>query len=230
MKRMNLLFGCTILLLGITGFLQASSPTHEENNRISGEIINGYRVLTLTNTQDARHLIVYRGDYVKFKFNPEMDDPILSIPALSIQKKLPKGLNEAPYFKMKRTGSFDFSFGDIVGKIDVIEYSQENYIEFTSGKAAEFIKTENPIILDVRMPFEFKKGHLQNAVLIPVQELANRIKELSKHKNSDILIYCATGNRSTVASKILIDSGFKRIYNLRYGIHQWSLDRYPVVY
>jgi rhodanese-related sulfurtransferase len=34
----------------------------------------------------------------------------------------------------------------------------------------------------------------------------------------EILIYCATGNRSTVAAKILTASGFNQIANLRYGI------------
>ena len=70
---------------------------------------------------------------------------------------------------------------------------------------------------------------LKKSVLIPVQELQSRYKEISDYKNQDILIYCATGNRSTVASKILIDNGFKRIFNMRYGIYEWSQDKYPVI-
>jgi rhodanese-related sulfurtransferase len=42
-----------------------------------------------------------------------------------------------------------------------------------------------------------------------------------------ILIYCATGNRSTVASRILADLGFKRIYNLRYGVYDWARKGHP---
>lgn len=48
-------------------------------------------------------------------------------------------------------------------------------------------------------------------------------------KFSFILVYCATGNRSTVAAKILIDNGFKRIFNLRQGISGWERDKHPVV-
>jgi rhodanese-related sulfurtransferase len=44
-----------------------------------------------------------------------------------------------------------------------------------------------------------------------------------------VLIYCATGNRSTVAAKILIDNGFKRIFNLRRGISGWEQEKLPVV-
>jgi rhodanese-related sulfurtransferase len=65
-------------------------------------------------------------------------------------------------------------------------------------------------------------------MLIPVQELQTRLKELSAYKHTDILIYCATGNRSTVASKILIDHGFKRIINMRYGIAQWRHNKYLI--
>ena len=53
--------------------------------------------------------------------------------------------------------------------------------------------------------------------------------EIGEHKDQDILIYCASGNRSTVASKILIDAGFKRIYNLRHGIAEWAEKGLPIM-
>jgi rhodanese-related sulfurtransferase len=80
----------------------------------------------------------------------------------------------------------------------------------------------------VRTPAEFKAGHLPHAVLIPVQELQRRIGELAAYRNKDILVYCATGNRSTVASKILIDQGFTNIANLRNGIVDWQRRNYPM--
>jgi len=85
------------------------------------------------------------------------------------------------------------------------------------------------LILDVRTPGEYGSGHLQNAVLIPVQELQGRLKELASYKDRQIFIYCATGNRSTVASKILIDHDFKQITNMRHGIYEWKKENYPVV-
>ena len=93
----------------------------------------------------------------------------------------------------------------------------------------DLIKNEGPLILDVRTQHEYNRGHLHNSVLIPVQELQSRYKELGNHKDREILIYCATGNRSTVASKILIDSGFKHIVNMRGGISDWIKKNYPVV-
>jgi rhodanese-related sulfurtransferase len=53
--------------------------------------------------------------------------------------------------------------------------------------------------------------------------------ELAELSDEPILIYCATGNRSTVASKLLIDKGFTRIFNLRHGIVDWVRNKYPIV-
>ena len=86
-----------------------------------------------------------------------------------------------------------------------------------------------PLILDVRTPREFQAGHLPDAVLIPVQVLQANISRLASYRAREILVYCATGNRSTVASKILIDGGFKQIANLRHGIVDWQSRNLPVV-
>ena len=218
-----------IISLGLITPVVSAEPGLDHNPPISGRIDGGYRIVAIQKTADVVQLTVYRGDYIKFEFDDSIRDPILSIPDLSIEKKLSREIGEAPYFKMKTTGSFPFSLGQVHGNITVIEYQQPNYRAVTSKEAAELINNIQPLILDVRTPGEYKRGHLENSVLIPVQELQSRWKELSAYKNQDILIYCATGNRSTVASKILIDHGFKRIYNMRYGIKDWSKNRYPVV-
>lgn len=198
-------------------------------NSISGSIIGGYRIIEIQETPQQIHLKVYRGDYLKFKLRGKINDPVLSIPALSIEKNLRGNIEEAPYFKMKKVGVYPFSIGKIAGDITVVEYRQANYKEVTAKEASELINNIQPLILDVRTNGEYSKGHLENSVLIPLQELQARWEEISEYKNQDILIYCATGNRSTVASKILIDKGFKRIYNMRHGISDWSRKKYPVI-
>ena len=200
----------------------------DHNPPISGRIDGGYRILAIEKTADVVRLTVYRGDYIKFEVHDSISEPVLSIPDLTIEKQLPRKVGEAPYFKMKKTGTFPFSLGEVDGSITVIEYEQPNYRAVTSKEAAELINNIQPLILDVRTTGEYRRGHIENTVLIPVQELQSRWKEISTYRNQDILIYCATGNRSTVASKILIDRGFKRIYNLRYGIKDWMKHQFPV--
>jgi rhodanese-related sulfurtransferase len=225
------------LLVILTVFLFAHSAGCSEKSAgnlttappVSGTVVNGYRILDIQQTRGVVDLTVYRGDYIKFRFAPSVKDPLLSIPDLAITKKLSGNPAQAPYFKMKAPGTFAFTLADVAGNLTVINYRQTSYREVTSSEAAHFIQNEQPVILDVRTPNEYTRGHLPNSVLIPVQELQNRYKELGSDKDREILIYCATGNRSTVASKILIDKGFKHIVNLQGGIYDWSKNNYPVV-
>ena len=129
---------------------------------------------------------------------------------------------------MKTSGTFPFSLGPVHGTIEVIDYREPHYMEVTSEETLQLIKNVNPFILDVRTSGEYKRGHLKDSVNIPVQELQSRLKELGPYKDERILIYCATGNRSTVASKILIDNGFKRIFNMRHGIADWIKKKLPI--
>jgi len=224
----------SLILIFISFFVYAAGCSQEAESttqamQASGTVVNGYRILPIQKTEDGLNLTVYRGDYIKFKYDELGQEPLLSIPDLSIHRMLPRNTAEAPYFKMKTAGTFAFSLGEVNGNIIVVNYEQARYREVSANEAAQLINTEQPLILDVRTPGEYSGGHLQNAVLIPVQELQGRLKELTAYKDREILIYCATGNRSTVASKILIDHDFKQIANMRHGIYEWIKKNYPVV-
>ena len=196
---------------------------------VSGRLVEGLRLLPVPTGEVSLHYKVFRGDYIKFALPPGTRETMLKIPDLGIEERLPSDTAAAPYFKMKQSGRFAFTLGSREGLIEVLDYQPANYREMTAVQAAAFIERENPLVLDVRTPAEFKAGHLPNAVLIPVQELQRRIGELAPYRNKDVLVYCATGNRSTVAAKILIDQGFTRIVNMRHGIADWYQRKYPVV-
>jgi rhodanese-related sulfurtransferase len=173
--------------------------------------------------------VVYRGDYIKFDITDVTGDAELKIPSLSINQSLNPDLQNAQYFKMKEIGLYPFTLGSITGQIEVVEYDKPQYRTLTANEAANLIRDQSPLILDVRTPQEYSSGRIENSFLIPVQELQTRYAELSEYKNDDIFVYCATGNRSTVAAKILIDNGFTRIHNLRYGIYEWAKNGLPVI-
>lgn len=86
----------------------------------------------------------------------------------------------------------------------------------------------NIVLLDVRTPEEFngaaadKFGRLANAVNIPVQQLQQRIHELEKFRNSEIIVYCSHSHRSPAASYMLGQNGFGRVSNLAFGMSEWS--------
>ena len=82
------------------------------------------------------------------------------------------------------------------------------------------------IILDVRTPEEFKEGHIEGAILIPVSELEGRLDELPKDK--PIITYCKSGGRSGNAAEILVENGFRKVYDMG-GILDWQEEGYPVI-
>jgi rhodanese-related sulfurtransferase len=228
MKKLLLIAIITVWFVPSAGYSDTTNRKSETGPPVSGTVIDGYRILSVDGAQEAPDLKVYRGDYIKFKFDASIQDPVLSIPTLTIRKTLPHDFAQAPYFKMKTPGTYPFSLGDVHGSITVVNFRAASYREVSASTAAELIQTEKPIILDVRTPNEYKHGHLHQSILIPVQVLQSRYKELEMYKDREILIYCATGNRSTVAAKILIDRGFKHIVNMRGGIYKWSRQNYPV--
>jgi len=135
---------------------------------------------------------------------------------------------EKPYIKFKEAGEFDYLLAGRKGRIVAQELADNNYTEMRSAQAKELIDTVHPYILDVRSAREFARGHIEGANLLPIREFQYRVNELAPHKEEPIFIYCRSGNRSTVAAKILLDQGFERVYNLRYGIIEWAREGLPV--
>jgi rhodanese-related sulfurtransferase len=93
--------------------------------------------------------------------------------------------------------------------------------------------SDNPdaFLLDVRTQSEWEQdGHLEDATLIPHTELESRESELPDDKDSLILLYCGSGNRSQTASQTLVDMGFTNLMELEVGITGWKNADKPVVY
>ena len=67
-------------------------------------------------------------------------------------------------------------------------------------------------LLDVRSPSEFSGGHIDGAINIPVGELAGRLSELPRDR--PVVVYCASGNRSGAATKVLLGAGFETVLDL----------------
>lgn len=215
----------TLLLAGlmIAGIITAAVDEIE----ISGEIVNGLRVLS---NQDisSKNITLYRGDYVVFPV-AEGNSKTLEVKELKIKQVFPPKEGEKNYVKFSKIGEYDYTYGAVNGNIKVVEYEQPNYHAVNAQQAKEIIANISPLILDVRTPQEFAQGYIKGAMLLPVQNIQREYGKIADYKDKPVLIYCATGNRSTVAAKLFIDNGFKNIYNMLYGIAEWEKNGYPVV-
>ena len=81
-------------------------------------------------------------------------------------------------------------------------------------------------VLDVRTEAEHRSHRLPNAVLVPVQELEQRLHELDREANW--LVHCEHGRRSLWACEVLAQAGFQRLANLSGGLAYWSGSGLPL--
>lgn len=94
----------------------------------------------------------------------------------------------------------------------------------TPEQAKERLDIEkNIILLDVRTKGEYDSGHIKDSMLIPVDNLKEEAESKLKDKDTPVFVYCRSGNRSATAAKILVDLGYKKVYNLG-GINKWPYD------
>lgn len=81
---------------------------------------------------------------------------------------------------------------------------------------------ENVYIIDVREEDEFESGHLINSYNIPLSRLDD-IENENISKDSKIIIYCRSGNRSKTAQERLNSLGYTNVYDMG-GIVNWPYD------
>ncbi|MCM3122363.1 MULTISPECIES: rhodanese-like domain-containing protein [unclassified Mesobacillus] len=97
-----------------------------------------------------------------------------------------------------------------------------SYTDVSVDKAKELIDSGEVQVLDVRTPDEFAAGHIPGAKLVPLQVIESMLSELDQDEK--YLVVCRSGNRSTQASGILAENGFKNIYNMTGGLNEWKFD------
>lgn len=193
---------------------------------ISGRIVDGLRVLTIDPAAPG-DFTIYRGDYVRLETsdNAPLD---IAVPDLGVEKSYPVPAGETAYFKVPDAGSYAYTIGDAGGTITAIAYAASGYQEVSATEAAALITNISPFILDVRTSGEFAAGHVAGASLVPVQVLQQQVASLPAPKDEPVLVYCQTGNRSTVAARILMENGYDQVINLRHGFKEWQQADLPV--
>ena len=97
-----------------------------------------------------------------------------------------------------------------------------------SVQATDLINHHDAIVVDVRSMADFQKGHIINAINIPLNGFKNQLGQLDKHKARPIIACCQSGSRSTSVVRILQQAGFEQAKNLRGGIMAWQNANLPV--
>jgi len=104
--------------------------------------------------------------------------------------------------------------------------------EIYPGDVADRItEGENIILLDVRTTEEHAEIHLENSLLLPVDEISqatlNKIGLGEDSKDKEIILYCRSGNRSQRAYDLMTALGYTNLSSVQGGMVHWQEDNYP---
>lgn len=102
--------------------------------------------------------------------------------------------------------------------------SANSYEQITAEQAKTIMDTEKDyVIIDARTEEEFAEGHIENAILIPEYEIADRAEKELPDKEQLILVYCRSGRRSKIASEELVKLGYTNVKEFG-GIIDWPYE------
>lgn len=119
----------------------------------------------------------------------------------------------------------------------LVEAARRNVKEVSPEETREALdRGEVDVLLDVREPNEWSRGHLPGALHVPLGKLSFEADprspganpELIGRKGSRIVAYCARGNRSVLAADALKKLGYGEVASMKGGIVDWSKHGYPV--
>jgi len=86
-------------------------------------------------------------------------------------------------------------------------------------------KRAQPVLIDVREPWEFELCRIEGSVSIPLGQLGTRLPEVPRDR--PLVTVCHHGHRSWHAAAMLKHSGYGQVHNLRGGVEEWAAEVEP---
>jgi len=112
---------------------------------------------------------------------------------------------------------------------DLVNAAKEKVCEISVAEAkAKIDSGASLIVLDVREPDEFKKGHIPKAINIPRGLLEFKVTKAIPNKDAQILAYCKSGGRACLACSTLLTMGYKNAVSIAGGWKAWLKAGYAV--
>jgi molybdopterin/thiamine biosynthesis adenylyltransferase/rhodanese-related sulfurtransferase len=111
---------------------------------------------------------------------------------------------------------------------ELLQQLREEIAEVDAARARELIDSGDTLLVDVREQDEWDEGHIPGAVHIPRGHLESRIERAAPDPTQQIVLYCASGNRSVFATRTLEELGYTDVASLSGGFTDWKRNGLPV--
>lgn len=93
--------------------------------------------------------------------------------------------------------------------------------QLSSEEADQLVSGGGLVIIDVRDPDSFGRGHIDGAIQLSVADMKSFCQ--ATMKNQPILVYCYHGISSQAVAQYLQDQGFLTVYSLIGGFEKWQI-------
>lgn len=147
----------------------------------------------------------------------------------SVKQKIalitPNGKEEETVRRLSRVG-YDNVIGFLQGGIEAWDGDLMNIQRVDAPYISQGMQADE-ILIDVRKPGEYEAEHLENVPNIPLDFINERMSEFPKNKN--MVLHCAGGYRSMIATSILLSRGFSNIKDIRGGFVAITKENLPTV-
>ena len=120
---------------------------------------------------------------------------------------------------------------------DLIDECEKEITEIFPWDLEEILQERQPIILDIREPYEYEAMRITNSINVPrgVLESAcefdyeETVPELANGREKEIIVVCRSGKRSVLGAYVMKQLGFKNTCSLKTGLRGWSEYEQPLI-
>lgn len=113
----------------------------------------------------------------------------------------------------------------VVGEINRL---RRKYRPIGPAQVTELINRENALVIDLRPPAEFDKGHIAGSRNLQPSQFDAENKALARARELPVVLVCQRGLTSGPAAERLAKAGFSRVYVLDGGIAAWQHAELPL--
>ena len=107
--------------------------------------------------------------------------------------------------------------------LDLVNEAKSRITEISPTAARELLASEpGVVIIDVREAHEFRLGHLPGARHVPRGTLEGNVEGIVP-RDARVVVYCAGGSRSALATDTLRQMGYEKVVSLQGGFRDWAM-------
>jgi adenylyltransferase/sulfurtransferase len=104
----------------------------------------------------------------------------------------------------------------------LLDEARASIKQIGAEEARDLMKNSGAVVVDVRESDEWRQGHIPEAIFIPRGFLELRVEEKVPDHKAPVIVQCASGTRSLLASRTLREMGYENLYNLNGGFNAWK--------